>query len=107
MDVRRRSKRFYVGGFRSSITHEELIQYVESKGLIVTWVHIWPSKRSDRAVIRLNVDPANRKRFHNVFVWLYRGFVATQRCVNVFITFLIRCGKVVLEPTAGKRCRNV
>ena len=56
MDVRRRSKRFYVGGFRSSITHEELIQYVESKGLIVTWVHIWPSKRSDRAVIRLNVE---------------------------------------------------
>ena len=51
--------------------------------------------------------PANRKRFHNVFVWLYRGFVATQRCVNVFITFSIRCGKVVLEPTTGKRCRNV
>ena len=56
VDVRRRSKRFYVGGFRSSITHEELIQYVESKGLVVTWVHIWPSKRSDRAVIRLNVE---------------------------------------------------
>ena len=51
--------------------------------------------------------PANRKRFHNVFVWLYRGFVATQRCLNVFITFSIRCGKVVLEPTTGKRCRNV
>ena len=51
--------------------------------------------------------PANRKRFHNVFVWLYRGFVATQRYVNVFITFSIRCGKVVLEPTTGKRCRNV
>ena len=51
--------------------------------------------------------PANRKRFHNVFVWLYRGFVATQLCVNVFITFSIRRGKVVLEPTTGKRCRNV
>ena len=57
--------------------------------------------------IVLSTNPANRKRFHNVFVWLYRGFAATQRCVNVFITFSIRCGKVVLEPTKGKRCRNV
>ena len=55
---------------------------------------------------RCNI-PANRKRYHNVFVWLYIGFVTTQRCVNVFITFSIRCGKVVLEPTTGKRCRNV
>ena len=54
-----------------------------------------------------SIYPDNRKRYHNVFVWLYIGFVTTQRCVNVFITFSIRCGKVVLEPTIGKRCRNV
>ena len=50
------------------------------------------------------IYPTELKRYHNVFVWLYIGFVTTQRCVNVFITFSIRCGKVVLEPTTGKRC---
>ena len=54
--VRKRTKRFYVGGFKSSITQEELIEFVESKGLLVTWVNIWNSKRYGRVVIRLNIE---------------------------------------------------
>ena len=54
--VRKRTKRFYVGGFKSSITQEKLITYVESKGLTVTWVKIWISNKSGRVIIRLNVE---------------------------------------------------
>ena len=54
--VRKRTKRFYAGGFKSSITQDELIKYVEIKGLTVTWVNIWASKRHGRVVIRLNVE---------------------------------------------------
>ena len=54
--VRKRTKRYYVGGFKKSITEEKLIQFIESKGLKVTWIHIWPSKRRGRVVIRLNIE---------------------------------------------------
>lgn len=54
--VRKRTKRFYVGGFKSSITQDKLIRFVESKGLVVTWVKIWNSKRNGRVTIRLNVE---------------------------------------------------
>ena len=54
--VRKRTKRYYIGGFKSSISRDKLIAYVESKGLTVTWLNIWVSKRSGRAIIRLNVE---------------------------------------------------
>ena len=54
--VRKRTKRFYIGGFKPSITQAKLIKYVENKGLSVTWVNIWTSKRNGRVVIRLNVE---------------------------------------------------
>ena len=54
--VRKRTKRYYVGGFKNSTTEEKLIQFIESKGLKVTWIHIWPSKRRGRVVIRLNIE---------------------------------------------------
>ena len=54
--VRKRTKRYYIGGFKSSITRDKLIAYVESKGLTVTWLNIWTSRRSGRAIIRLNVE---------------------------------------------------
>lgn len=57
--VRKRTKRFYVGGFKPSITQAKLIRYVENKGLSVTWVNIWISKRNGRVVIRLNALSEN------------------------------------------------
>ena len=43
--------------------------------------------------------PANRKRYHNVCVWLYKGLVATQLYRDVTMTFSIRCVEVRLRPT--------
>ena len=54
--VRKRTKRYYIGGLKSSITRNKLIAYVESKGLTVTWLNIGTSRRSGRAIIRLNVE---------------------------------------------------
>ena len=51
--------------------------------------------------------PANRKRYHNVFIWFYESLVATQRCVNVTMMFAIRSGKVMLKPNTSKRYLNV
>ena len=51
--------------------------------------------------------PANRKRYHNVSIWLYVGLVATQHRLNLTMTFAMSCRKVMLKPTIGKRCCNV
>lgn len=53
--VRKRTKCFFVGGFKSSITEDKLIKYVERRGLTVTWVSIWTAK-SGRLIIRLNIE---------------------------------------------------
>lgn len=58
--VRKRTKRFYVGGFKSSITQEKLISYVERRGLLVTWVNICTSKMNGRVIIRLNVEATDQ-----------------------------------------------
>jgi len=54
--VKRRVKRFYVGGFKSSMTIDKLIRYVERRGVTVTWVKIFPVRNSTRVTIRLNVE---------------------------------------------------
>ena len=57
--VRKRTKRFFfffffVGGFKSSIIEDKLIEYAERRGLTVTWVNIWTGAKSGRVTIRLN-----------------------------------------------------
>ncbi len=54
--VRKRPKRFYVGGFKSGITAEIIHRHVESRGPRVSQVTILPSRTPDSVIIRLNVE---------------------------------------------------
>ena len=56
--IRKRPKRYYLGGFTSGITESAIEQYVRKRhGPTVTWVSIWRSRRDrDSVVIRLNVE---------------------------------------------------
>lgn len=54
--VRKRTKRFYVGGFLPSITEEKIGRYVSAQGPKVTNVSIFRNKTYNSAVIRVNVE---------------------------------------------------
>ena len=58
-------------------------------------------------LILKSIFPANRKRYHNVSIWLYVRLIATQHRLNLTMTFAMSCRKVMLKPTTGKRCCNV
>ena len=53
-------------------------------------------------LILKSIFPANRKRYHNVSIWLCVGLVATQHRLNLTMTFAMSCRKVMLKPTIGK-----
>ena len=54
--IRRKSSRFYIGGFKPSITEMVLCSYVQRRGVHVSWINIRRYHDQDRAVIRVNVD---------------------------------------------------
>ncbi|MCG8048789.1 MAG: hypothetical protein N0E48_24800 [Candidatus Thiodiazotropha endolucinida] len=55
--VKKRAKRFYLGGFKPTITRQAITSYVNKRGPTVTWIRIWQSKRNpNNVVIRLNVE---------------------------------------------------
>ena len=55
--VRRKPKRYYLGGFLSSITHDKIARYVKRRGPTPSYISIWKSKRNvNNVVIRLNVE---------------------------------------------------
>ena len=55
--VRRKPKRYYLGGFLSSITHDKISRYVKKRGPTPSYISIWKSKRNvNNVVIRLNVE---------------------------------------------------
>ena len=55
--VKKRGRRYYLGGLMPTITREVIAEYVTMRGPTVTWVSIWNSKRNpDNVVIRLNVS---------------------------------------------------
>ncbi len=50
-------KRYYIGGFKTSITEDKIYRYVTKRGPSVTMVRIFKSKRNYGTVtIRLNVE---------------------------------------------------
>ncbi|MEW8546462.1 MAG: hypothetical protein AB2693_23335 [Candidatus Thiodiazotropha sp.] len=55
--VKKRSQRYYLGGFKPSITRQRIEKYVNRRGPTVTWVRIWNSRRRpNNVIIRLNVE---------------------------------------------------
>lgn len=61
--VKKRVKRYYLGGFKPSITRQRIEHYVTKRGPTVTWVRIWNSKRRpDNVIIRLNVEDNDQAR---------------------------------------------
>ena len=54
--VRRRTKRFYVGGFLPNITESVITEYVRGKGPKVTKVSIFRNKRNNNTIARVNVE---------------------------------------------------
>ena len=75
--VRKQTKRFFVGGFKSSITDDKLIKYVERRGLTVTWVNIWTDKFGG-LIIRLNIEVCkDYRRISEPGFWPSWHFVST------------------------------
>lgn len=55
--IKKRAKRYYLGGFKPTITRQRIENFVSRKGPTVTWVRIWHSRRNpNNVVIRLNVE---------------------------------------------------
>ena len=61
--VKKKAKRFYLGGFKPSITRQRIENYVNKRGPTVTWVRIWNSKRRpNNVIIRINVEDNDRAK---------------------------------------------
>ena len=75
--IRRRSRRFYIGGFKPSISLEKLQHYVERKGVTVTWISIRRYEKQNKAVIRLNVDAQQASAVLEAGFWP-RGITCRQ-----------------------------
>ena len=57
MYVRKIPKRFFIGGFTNEINEDKIYRYVNRRGLKVTKVKLFPSRRSaDDVIIQLNVE---------------------------------------------------
>jgi hypothetical protein len=54
--IRRRTERYYVGGFKPSISEDKIARYVRSKGLTVTKVSIFRNDKRKTTVVRVNVE---------------------------------------------------
>ena len=61
--VRRRTKRYYVGGFLPTITESKIESYVTRRGLTVSKVAVFRNKQRKTTVIRLNMvnDSVSRR----------------------------------------------
>ncbi|KAL4221221.1 hypothetical protein ACF0H5_019485 [Mactra antiquata] len=56
--VKRKTKRFFVNGFKRTITEDKIRKYVSRRGPKVSTIRIFPKKRAeDEVIIRLNVEP--------------------------------------------------
>ena len=68
--VRKRPKSFYVGGFKNSINENKIYRHVTNRGLKLTKVSVFRSKRVDAAVVRVNIeDDSNVSLIDDPLFW--------------------------------------
>ncbi|MES9880602.1 MAG: hypothetical protein ABW185_06945 [Sedimenticola sp.] len=54
--VRKRPKRYYIGGFKAGISEDRIYRYVEKRGPRVSQIKIFKSRTPNSVTIRLNVE---------------------------------------------------
>lgn len=115
--VRRRTRRFYIGGFLPTITEAMIANYVSKRGPKVTNVTIFRNKRYNRATIRLNVEDdekANRLTNDSFFwprgitcrPWLPRNEYKSRENINTQRRFDNRNRRYDLYESDDFMCEN-
>ena len=99
--IRRRSHRFYVGGFKASVTEKKIMNYMARRGVSVTWISIRRYEHQNRAVIRLNVDAREGSQLLDEGFWpdgiTYRRWYSKAQYQNKVQKFHIRESKTTLN----------
>ena len=67
--VIKKTKRFYLGGFRSSIKTQKLVNYVTNRGLKVTMIRVFGLGSGRSVTIRLNVETKNSGKLLESGFW--------------------------------------
>ena len=111
--VKKRAKRYYLGGFKPTITRQRIENFVSRKGPTVTWVRIWHSRRNpNNVVIRLNVEdnqftqllenPAFWPRGVVCRPWLNRNERSNDRRYDAFDQRYDTCSSQPLKVVYGR-----
>ena len=70
--VKKRTKRFYLGGFLPSVTKGMIAAYVNRRGPKVTFVQIFHNRKYNSVVVRLNIeDNTNAALVEDPYFWPY------------------------------------
>lgn len=69
--IKKRTKRFFLGGFKKSVTNSIISKYITSWGFKVSMIRIFPCKRSpEDVIVRFNIeDTGNLSQLQQLDFW--------------------------------------